>query len=157
MPRVQLYHGSDQARTEFISQPSQRFTMGRSYEVSSPASFFTPDADFARSFGPVLTVVEIGNAKLLDLTEGAWGVGDAAVYAILEARFGEEVGMLDPAELWAILDDPEDAQAIAALGFQAVAFRERDSSGEAHDTYGVIDRSVIEVVDHQLEPERPKP
>ncbi|KAF1702889.1 hypothetical protein [Pseudoxanthomonas kaohsiungensis] len=152
---MRLYHGSSRLRDVFAPAPGQRHTLGRTYQVQSLACFFTDEPEFARTFGREVTVVELLPAKTLDLREGAWGFNDPQAYAVLEARFGEEVGMLDPAGLWPMLDEADDVAALQQLGYQVVAFRERDQEGVGHNTFGVLDPALIHVVD--FEPSAPAP
>lgn len=140
-----LFHGSAERRTRFEHMPGKRYTFGQSYEVTTPAFFFTPDLAFARSFGPAITAVNLRAGKVLDLREGAWGQNDEEVLRILQDHLGEQAGFYPPHELWSMLDEPKVTSAIKKLGYEVLIFVERDQSkgGELVDTYAVFSADAI--------------
>jgi hypothetical protein len=146
-----LYHGSNEYRSTFEPKTGLRYTLGREYEVPAVASFFTPDIDFAESFGDAVTSANLIIKQPLDLREGAWGAQSDA-FKILEDHFGESVGLYPPHELWEILDYPVRVNEFKALGYDGVILMERDSQGVAHDTYAVFDgRQVLNAKPHGVE------
>lgn len=144
------HHGGSALRDAFEPRESTRYTMGRSYSVETSASFFAEDRTFAATFGAQVTSVYLRICKPLNLREGAWGVEDPAVFEILKAHFGDQVGFVPPNELWDILDQPDAVRSLRAMGYDGVFLMERDRDGHARDTCATFDPTQVKSATHNL-------